>query len=140
MRLLVLVIANHDPVYDAHWSSWRQTMVGRHPSVDVYFLVGNPSQAEAVVVDEATRCVSIRVEETLIPGITIKTIEGLRWMVEHRRDVGYTHVLRTNMSSVWHWPRLLKRLPVVPTDSPALGASYSGTRYSGPSCRGRASS
>lgn len=123
LKLLVLIIASFDPVYDAHWHAWQRSVAALPAWVDAYFLVADPGQAEAVTLHEDRRVVSVKTEENFIPGILVKTMESLRWFVS-RQQQKYTHVLRTNMSSAWHWERMARDLARVPSDAPALAGIF----------------
>jgi hypothetical protein len=102
MRLLVLVISGgQDPVYAKHKEVWRSYM-HTIPGVDVYFLEADtPNSPEDTLV-----CPGIESFE----GIIGKTLYAFKALSSH----AYTHVLRTNLSSVWNLPRLLDTLETLP--------------------------
>jgi hypothetical protein len=111
-RLLVVVISGgDDPVYAQHKALWR-SYATKTPGVDVYFVeAGEPR------VTEDTAYVSG--QETW-DGILGKTLESFR--VLHSET--YPFVLRTNLSSVWNFPRLLDLLDTFPRTS--LYAGFHG--------------
>ena len=101
-RLLVLVISGgEDPVYAEHKKVWRSYLFGT-PGVDVYFVeAGTPRITEDTVFIEGV--------ETW-DGIIGKTLEALKCL----HSETYTHVLRTNLSSVWKFSRLLELMETFP--------------------------
>jgi len=119
IKLLVLVIANIDPLYEVHWIAWRRAMVDRHPSVDVYFVVADPFQAQPAIMNKAANCISVKTTEQFVPGILFKTVEAINWML--KQDGGaYTHVLRTNLSSLWRWSTVVERVTCLPSGKPLV--------------------
>jgi hypothetical protein len=112
MRLLVLVISGgEDPVYAHHKALWR-SYATKTPGVDVYFVeAGHPHVTEDTVFIDG--------QETF-DGILRKTIEACR--VLHSET--YSFILRTNLSSVWNFPRLLDLLDTFPRTS--LYAGFHG--------------
>jgi len=111
-RLLVLIISGgDDPVYAQHKACWRSYLHAT-PGVDVYFLeAGTPEIT-------ADTCTIAGTESW--DGILGKTLDGLKAFPLHT----YTHILRTNLSSVWNFDRLLDFLDTLPRHS--LYAGYHG--------------
>jgi hypothetical protein len=112
LRLLVLVISGgEDPVYAAHKEIWR-TYLHTTPGVDVYFVeAGEPRVTEDTVYTGGS--------ETW-DGILGKTMTALKML----HSETYSFVLRTNLSSVWNFPRLLDRIETFPRTS--LYAGFHG--------------
>ena len=105
LRLLVLVIASKHAIYGMNWAVWSLSMQ-QHPRVDVYFMVSDPDLESPMTVDEDTHVITVKLVEEHIPGLLSKTVKSLQFFLNnHSRR--YTHVLRTNLSSMWHWERLL---------------------------------
>lgn len=109
MRLLVLVISGgEDPVYAQHKEIWRSYM-HKTPGVDVYFVeAGVPRITEDTVVVNGTESWD---------GILKKTLEALKLL----HSETYPYVLRTNLSSVWNFPRLLETIETRPRDGVYAG-------------------
>lgn len=103
-RLLVLVISGgDDPVYAQHKEIWRSYM-HKTPGVNVYFVeAGVPRITEDTVVVAGTESWD---------GILKKTLEALKSL----HSETYPYVLRTNLSSVWNFPRLLETIETRPRE------------------------
>lgn len=106
--LLVLVIANKNPIYETYWAVW-QRLKHDDPNIQVYFLLGDLNLTSAVTVNEKDNIVRIPTSETLIPGVLDKTVHAIQYFLQdsHRN---FKYILRTNLSSMWHWQRLLQVL------------------------------
>ena len=87
-------------MYKEHKKVWR---TNTHPLVTTVF-VEHSTEVETITLSEDTLLVPG--EETYV-GIVKKTIEALEYFLQ---DKSYTHILRTNLSSVWHFPRLINDL------------------------------
>lgn len=113
MRLLVLVISGGDnPVYTSHKEVWRSYMK-KTPGVDVYFLeAGTPA-----ITDDTITCAGTE----SWGGILGKTLDALKTLPVH----AYTYVLRTNLSSLWNFRKLLDLIETFPRQG--LYAGCSGT-------------
>jgi len=106
MKVLVLVVSGgSEPVYKEHQKIWRTNI---HPQVTVIFIEYS-EQVDKIILDEDT---------LFLPGVetfqamTRKTIDSIEYFLE---DKAFTHVIRTNLSSVWNFPRLLNYLKLLPT-------------------------
>lgn len=120
MRVLVLVIASRGAAYDAMRVAW-----GRHaPPAGwrVAWLYGEPHDAP-----EPGDFVAAGVPECLIPGALDKTISALRGMPLSE----YDYVLRTNLSSWFHWGVLARYLAESPRARFCAGWSPDGSHLSG---------
>lgn len=111
-KLLVLVISSaNEPVYEKHKEVWRSYM-NKTPGVDVYFL-------------EMGDTLGIQGDTFVCPGteslggILVKTIEALK--VFRLQD--YDFVLRTNLSSLWNFQRLLNHVSTWPRQGVYAGVS-----------------
>ena len=112
-RLVVLVITNDDPVYEMNRKIW--SLLARERSgIRVYFVMGKPDLpgSSPFLVDEDASMLYIRTEESSVPGILRKTVEALRWLLLSRRH-NFKYILRTNMSSMWCWKRLMAHLHIL---------------------------
>ena len=106
MKVLVLVVSGgSEPVYKEHQKVWRTNI---HPQVTVIFIEYS-EQVDKIILDGDT---------LFLPGVetfqamTRKTIDSIEYFLE---DKAFTHVIRTNLSSVWNFPRLLNYLKLLPT-------------------------
>ena len=101
MKLLVLVISGGEcPIYNKN-KELLQT--NTHPLVTTRFIEYSQSVSKITLIDDTL----------LLPGseslklITYKTIDSIEYFLS---DKSFTHVIRTNLSSVWHFPRLIAYL------------------------------
>lgn len=123
-QLLVLVIASHKPVsYQINWAVWRELRT-KHSDVQVYMLVADPMLAtvDEVLVDEENHTIFVKTDESYRPGVLLKTVKALNALLNDPRR-RFTHILRTNLSSMWHWGRLLR---VLNNDLPPNGDFIAG--------------
>jgi len=94
-RIIVLVIASDDkPYYRKEQELWRSYM-HVDPEIKVLFLKANPQLSSEVLLEDDvlwSRC-----EETYIPGILFKTLNGFRYCLDNFGDFEY--IFRTNLSS-----------------------------------------
>lgn len=109
MKVLILVISsNTQPVYREHKQVWRSYMKS-HPDIDCYFIesrqimIGHPH-----FLTEDT--LYVRGDETY-ETIVRKTIRAMEYFLVRK---SYDFVVRTNLSSVWIFPRLLAFLATIP--------------------------
>ena len=103
MKILVLVISSGtEPVYAELKEIWRSYMKNT-PEIDAYFLeMGNSFE----LCGDTLYCPG---EESL-RGIIFKTIAALKYFPVWR----YDYVLRTNLSSLWNFPRFCKYIEDFP--------------------------
>lgn len=106
MKVLVLVVSGgSEPVYKEHKRAWR---TNSHPQVKVIFIEYS-QEVNRIILEGDT---------LLLPGkesfqaMTRKTIDSIEYFLE---DKECTHVIRTNLSSVWNFPRLINYLLLLPT-------------------------
>lgn len=107
MKVLILVVSsNTDPVYRHHKQVW-QTYMRSNPDVDCYFVEYSPV---AFVPSIRGNTLVLRGTESY-ENIVKKTIQALEFFVSRTT---YDFVVRTNLSSVWIFPKLLAFLGAVP--------------------------
>ena len=120
MRVAVLVIAS--PGYDAFAALWARHAARAPPEFAVRFLVTR--EADGV---PGLNWVFEGVEESTVPGILDKTLLAFRRALDEDFDV----VVRTNMSSFYHWPALRAFLDASPSRGLAAGLSPDRSHLSG---------
>jgi hypothetical protein len=129
MRVLVLVLSSRGGAYDGMRRAWSRARAP--PCVDVRFLYGGGGDVTYGDGDGAGTCgadVTYNdIPETIVPGALDKT---LRFLSGTCLD-GYDYVVRTNLSSWFHWARLLAWLADQPRTGFAAGYSPDGTHLSG---------
>jgi hypothetical protein len=98
--MLVIACDTH-PLFKQLKIEWRKNL---HPSVKTIFIQYSPNVDKTILVDDDT---------LFLPGtesfeaITRKTVESIEYFLQ---DSSFTHVIRSNLSSVWHFPRLIEYL------------------------------
>lgn len=113
-KILILIIAsNNFPVYEKLQEQWRSYMDSDPEHIKVYFLKGDPDLATPHRFEQDT--IWIRTTEGYVPqsaGIINKTILALEALSPRLSEFQY--VLRTNLSSFYVFPRLLKYVHKLP--------------------------
>lgn len=118
MKVLVLVVSGgSDPIYKKHKSVWRQNT---HPQITSVFIEYSSSVTEITLHNDT---LFLPGTESLI-GMTRKTLDSLRYFLQ---DETFTHVIRTNLSSMWHFPRLIEQLELLPANN--LFAGFLGHTF-----------
>ena len=132
MRVLVLVLASRGGAYDGMRRAWSAARARAPPGVTVRFLYGGDGDGGGgdggdgddgdgdVVYDD--------IPETIVPGALDKTV---RFLSAANVVDAYDYVVRTNLSSWFHWARLLAWLRDQPRTGFAAGYSPDGTHLSG---------
>jgi len=100
-RIIILVIASHSYEYDCFTEQWSRYM-NIYPEVRSFFLYSNPDIDADIVVEDNR--ITYKYAEWFEPGILYKTIAGMQVC---NNLFTYDHILRTNLSSFIHIPRLL---------------------------------
>ena len=126
MRVLVLVIASRGPAYDAMRRAWARHASARPAGWRVAWLYGEPSEPGAEP-SEPGDFVARGVRECITPGALDKTVAALRELLTD----DYDYVLRTNLSSWFHWRLLAEHLAGCPRARYAAGYSPDGSHLSG---------
>lgn len=103
-RVIILIIASDGGGYDQFKEYWALYM-NRFPGVRSFFIYSNPTISSDVYITNDS--ISHRSIESLRPGILYKTIAA---MSACSALFKYDYILRTNLSSFIHIPRLLKYL------------------------------
>jgi hypothetical protein len=100
-KLIILIIASHNEIYDKFASCWKAYM-NEFAEVKSYFLYMEPNLEREMVVTEDS--IIFKGMETAVPGILYKTYSAMKYCTE---QYSYDYLLRTNLSSFFHIPRLL---------------------------------
>jgi hypothetical protein len=109
MRILMLVISSDTfPVYKHHREVWK-TYMKSHPEVDCYFIRYTPLTFVPLLTQDT---LTLRGRERY-GTIFQKTVESMEYFLSRRL---YDYVVRTNLSSVWHFPNLLAYLATAPRE------------------------
>lgn len=108
-KIIILIIASHNYHYDHFRDCWQKYM-NNFPDVRSFFLYSNPNIDYDIIVDYDS--ITYKYEEWYEPGILYKTIAGMNIC---DKNFNYSYLLRTNLSSFIHIPRLLTFLENQPT-------------------------
>ncbi len=126
MRCLILVIVSFDKsVYYDMLRIWKERFRANN---NVWFIQCKPesewigdivndiqscSLCEHLELDNENKTLYVKGDECLIPGILHKTVEALSYFLS--TDSTYTHIWRTNLSSVFDFVGLEKYLDTIPS-------------------------
>lgn len=102
--VIILIIASRGETYDLFVDCWRAYM-NLYPTVKAYFLYSDPSIQSDIMIYEDS--IIYKDTETAIPGIFKKTTAAMSFCQKY---FNYDYILRTNLSSFLHIPRLLQYL------------------------------
>lgn len=114
MKLLVLIISsNNSNVYEKHRDIWRSYMK-RYTDIDCFFIEYMPFTVIPFVIKDTLKMRGKEDYTTILE----KTVDAINYFLPKKY---YDYVVRTNLSCVWDFPRLLDFLQ----DKPRTGW-YSG--------------
>ena len=106
---ICLIIASHSVVYDKMANLWRKYM-NTNPNIKSYFLYCDPLiEANIMITDDK---IIYKHQENFSPGILLKTLAGIHVANTY---FSYDYILRPNISSVFHFDRLIHFLKKRPT-------------------------
>lgn len=108
--LVILVIASRGESYDLFVECWKEYMY-MFPEVKVYFVYSDNNITSNLMICENS--IIHKGEEKNIPGIFKKTVAAMSFCEKH---LSYDYILRTNLSSFFHIPRLLHYLSDKPKE------------------------
>jgi hypothetical protein len=110
-KVLVLIIASdHLEAYVELQKIWKSYMRSDPEHFEVYFIRGNPELTTPYAFEEDD--LYVKSEENYVPGIVDKTILSMEAMLPRLKEFDY--VLRTNLSSFYVFPRLLRFVSQLP--------------------------
>ena len=103
---MLVISSDTFPVYAHHREVWK-TYMRSHPDIDCYFIQYNPFVFVPTLTDTT---LMLRGREHYAT-ILAKTVDALAFLLPRKP---YTHVVRTNLSSVWDFSHLLPYLSTCP--------------------------
>jgi hypothetical protein len=104
MKLLFLIIASKNELYDKIKDYWQKIIDKKHDDIDFYFLYNDPSiETEYIITGND---IFFQEKETFIPGIFNKTIRAFNVCNYNN----YDYIIRTNLSTFFYIPQLLRFL------------------------------
>lgn len=103
-RFIFLVIASKSDIYDRFLCCWKEYMQNsvQEWNIKCFFVFSDPSISCDLLITKDT--IVYKQEETLMPGIFLKTMAALYYC---EKKYSYDYILRTNLSSFFHIPKLL---------------------------------
>jgi len=101
MKLLFLIIASRNELYDKIKDYWRLIIDKKYDNIDFYFLYNDPNIENEHIV--AGNNIFFQEKETRIPGIFNKTISAFTICNYNN----YDYIIRTNLSTFFYIPGLL---------------------------------
>lgn len=113
--VIVLIIASHNNIYDSFIALWREKIRLIEQTDVIYrffFVFSDPSLTVDVLCDEVNNSIFCKYDESLEPGIFLKTMAAIKYCEDH---FIYDYILRTNLSSFWNFSILsleLKKTPI----------------------------
>jgi hypothetical protein len=100
MSVLILVIYNPSPLYDAQRDFWRRM------NIPAYFITLD-NVPEITLDGDTLRIPGIETYENIL----LKTLIAIDYFTNRN---SYDFVIRTNISSIWDYPQLLTKLSTLP--------------------------
>lgn len=115
MSIIVLIIASHNEVYNSFIDLWREkielwkstSLSENKMEFQFFFVFADPTITENIICENDT--ITYKGEESLEPGIFLKTMAAIRYCEEH---FTYDSILRTNLSSFWNFSVLSDEIVV----------------------------
>jgi GR25 family glycosyltransferase involved in LPS biosynthesis len=98
---ICLIIASHSTDYDKMAFLWRSYM-NTDSRIKSYLLYCNPNISSDILI--TTDEIIYKNEEGYVPGILLKTLAGIHVA---NRYFSYDYIIRTNISSVFHFNRVI---------------------------------
>ena len=106
---ICLIIASHTKAYDKMAKLWRKYM-NTNPNIKSYFLYCDPDIESDILITNDK--IVYKHEENLAPGILLKTLAGIHVANKY---FSYDFLIRPNISSVFHFDRVIQFLKKQPT-------------------------
>jgi hypothetical protein len=106
---ICFIIASHSEAYDKMANLWRKYM-NKNPNIKSYFLYCDPHIESDILITHDK--IIYKHEENISPGILLKTLAGIHVANKY---FSYDYILRFNISSVFHFDRLIHFLKNHPT-------------------------
>lgn len=103
---MLVISSQTQPVYRHHKAIW-ETYMKSHPDIECYFIEFTPAVLSPLL---TSNTLFLRGRETYL-GILDKTFRALDYFTRRKQ---YDYVIRTNLSSVWIFPKLMRFLETAP--------------------------
>lgn len=123
MKIVVLVIASHDAVYDQFAANWRSQLYAEN--IKVYFIYCSEEQER--LVEARGDCIYLKGRECVKPGLHHKTLCGMEYVLAEPFD----YLIRTNLTSFINFRELNAFLEDKPVKNYMAGTYVSGGFLSG---------
>ena len=103
---MLVISSQTQPIYRHHKAIW-ETYMKSHPDIECYFIEFNQSLPFPLL---TSNTLFLRGQETYF-AILDKTFRALDYFTRRKH---YDYVIRTNLSSVWIFPKLIRFLETAP--------------------------
>ena len=100
-KIIILIIASHNDHYDVFTKCWEEYM-NNFTDVKSFFLYSDENIDSDILISK--NAITYKYKEDYIPGILYKTIAGFYFC---NKKMSYDYIVRSNLSSFIHIPRLL---------------------------------
>ena len=114
VHIVVLIISTNLTEYERQAKAMWQRYMNLKPEIECVFIEADKTMDTAIEYNEENNVLKINEEESLIPGIYLKTMKSFQWVLEHPKFGECHYIIRTNLSSFWIFDRLLQKLPATP--------------------------
>lgn len=95
-EIIILIIASDNTDYYIKMQKIWNLYMNNHPHIKSFFIKENINIDNNLIVDEENNTIYIKCEQSLIPGILIKTIESFKYI---HNNYNFKYIYRTNLSS-----------------------------------------
>jgi len=96
-NIIILIIANDNPSYYLDMQNIWNKYMNTHPNIKTFFIKGKiENQKNDIYIDEENNTIYSNINDSLIPGILIKTIKSFEYIYE---KYDFKYIYRTNLSS-----------------------------------------
>ena len=122
MKVLLLILSSNGEYYRAFKETWKSYM-NSHKHIDSFFIELHPDISS---LEKDDNVLAFEGEESFMPGCLQKTVLAMQKYIDE-----YDYVVRTNLSSVVHLPRLYKCLEQIsdPLYYAGVNGYHQGIRY-----------
>jgi hypothetical protein len=116
-KAIILVIASYENIYYDIINTWKKYM-RMFDNVKIYFVYCRSDIDEDLLVCEDDNTIYYNCEESLVPGIFLKSIHSMNYC---HKTFKYDYLIRANLSSFYNIPKLIEFLDEQPKNDFAGG-------------------
>jgi hypothetical protein len=119
--ILLIISSNNESVYSEMRKMAPMYLDLFQEDIHYFFIENKEDMEEEIMEDE--HFLYVKGSESFIPGIYQKSIKSIEYIQEH---YDFDYVIRTNLSTFWNIPNLIKLLDTKPKERFAGGYSFQG--------------